>query len=238
MEIKPLGDSALLIRVAENFDDAPEVALNQVLAAKRDLETAKIPGVIEITPAYTTVAVFYDPVRAIDAGATAEDVVGWFDQRIRAELSSGAKNSLDRIERSPIEVPVCYDAEFGFDLEDVALRAGIDPKQVVDLHSGGEYRVHCVGFTGGFPFLSGLPRKIATPRRDVPRKEIPPGSVGIGGKQTGIYSIKSPGGWNVIGRTPLKLFDPKNNPPTRLRAGDLVRFRAITREEFERSTSS
>ena len=93
--------------------------------------------------------------------------------------------------------------------------------------------MHCVGFIGGFPFLGGLPPKLATPRRETPRKEIPAGSIGIGGKQTGIYPIKSPGGWNIIGRTPLRLFDPQKNPPIVLRAGDRVRFRPITREEFE-----
>jgi inhibitor of KinA len=236
MDITPLGDSALLVRVVENFDDAPENALNQVLAAQRNLEVAKIPGVIEIAPAYTTVAVFYNPARAVHGGAPAEDVVGWFEQRIREAIFS--KSSVpDRSKSPPVDIPVCYDPEFGFDLEEVARRAGISSKQVVDLHRGAEYRVHCLGFTGGFAFLGGLPKELATPRRDVPRKEIPAGSVAIGGKQTGIYSIKSPGGWNVIGRTPLKLFDPQNNPPTHLRAGDRVRFRALTREEFERSTS-
>ena len=237
MEISPLGDSALLVRVTENFDDAPEDALNKVLAAKRSLESAKIPGVIEIAPAYTTVATFYDTVRAVDAGAPADDIVGWFERRIREALSKEDFDRTDRSEKRPIEIPVCYESEFAFDLEDVALRARLDPKDVVDLHSGAEYRVHCLGFTGGFAFLGGLPSKLATPRRDVPRKEVPAGSVAIGGKQTGIYPIKSPGGWNVIGRTSLKLFDPKNNPPTLLRAGDRVRFRRITREEFERSIS-
>jgi KipI family sensor histidine kinase inhibitor len=105
----------------------------------------------------------------------------------------------------------------------------------VDLHSTAEYRVACIGFVPGFPFLAGLPKRLATPRRDVPRKEVPPGSVGIGGAQTGIYPLRSPGGWNLIGRTPLKLFDPRKDPPTILRPGDRVRFRAITREKFESS---
>jgi inhibitor of KinA len=93
--------------------------------------------------------------------------------------------------------------------------------------------VACIGFVPGFPFLTGLPKNLATPRRDTPRKEIPPGSVGIGGAQTGIYPLRSPGGWNLIGRTPLQLFDPIKNPPALLRAGDRVRFSAITREEFD-----
>src|SRR5207302_11203293 len=225
----------------------PADALNKVLAVKRGLETAKIPGAIEIAPAYTTVALFYDPVRAIDAGARVENVAGWMQERIREALKSvearvltrtsdGSAAAEDSRYSGIVEIPVCYETEFGFDLEEVARRAGLDSQEVVDLHSGAEYRVHCLGFTGGFAFLGGLPQKLATPRRGVPRKEIPAGSVAIGGKQTGIYPIKSPGGWNVIGRTSLKLFDPSKNPPTLLRAGDRVRFRSITRDEFERST--
>ena len=115
----------------------------------------------------------------------------------------------------------------------MAEHAQISTSEVVDLHSAAEYRVSCIGFTPGFPFLSGMPKKLAIPRRETPRKEIPAGSVGIGGAQTGIYPLRSPGGWNLIGRTPLKLFDPTKNPPALLQAGDRVRFRAITREEFD-----
>jgi inhibitor of KinA len=236
MEITPLGDSALLIRVAEDFDDAPGDALKKVLATKGGLEAAQIPGAIEIAPAYTTVALFYDPVQAIDAGASAENVVGWFEQRIRQALSDAGEIHADRIETSLLEIPVCYEQEFALDLDEVAEHAGVHAREVVDLHCRAQYRVHCVGFTPGFPFLGGLAPKIATPRRDVPRKEIPAGSVAIGGKQTGIYPIKSPGGWNVIGRTPLRLFDPQKNPPALLQAGDSVRFRSISREEFEHMT--
>jgi len=246
MEITPLGDSALLIRVAESFDDATIDVLNKVLATKHALEAAQIPGVVEVAPAYTTVALFCDPVRAIDAGAVVEDVFGWFEQRIQQALKSVAAPKAFGADRgragdnvpgyNSIEVPVCYDQEFAFDLDEVARNAGVHLKEVVDLHCGADYRVHCVGFTPGFPFLGGLPRQLATPRRDVPRKEIPAGSVAIGGRQTGIYPIKSPGGWNVIGRTPLRLFDPQKDPPVLLRAGDRVRFRSITREEFERAT--
>ena len=236
MEIKPLGDSTVLVRVAENFERAPEEALNAVLAAQAAIKAARIPSVLEVTPAYTTIALFYEPARAADAGAPRENIFGWMEQQIREALSTPKKVEAD-LKRSVVQIPVCYEAEFAIDLEHVAEHAGIHWKEVVDLHCGAEYRVHCVGFTPGFPFLGGLPRKIATPRRDVPRKEIPAGSVAIGGMQTGIYPIKSPGGWNVIGRTSLKLFDAKKNPPTLLRSGDRVRFRSITRDEFERSTS-
>jgi inhibitor of KinA len=237
MDVTPLGDSAVLIRVAENFEDAPERALEQVLAAERCLAAANIPGVIELAPAYTTVALFYDPMHAIKAGAPLENVFAWMEKRIRNAISKWEATSAQSINSSVIEIPVCYDGEFAFDLGDVAERGGVTPNEVVQLHSGAEYRVHCIGFTGGFPFLGGLPLKIATPRRETPRKEIPAGSVGIGGKQTGVYPIKSPGGWNIIGRTSLRLFDPQKNPPALLRVGDGVRFRPISRQEFERSTS-
>lgn len=233
MQITPLGDSAVLIRVAENFDDAPERALQRVIAAHRALVAANIPGVIELAPAYTTVALFYDPVHAIDEGAPVENLLDWFEQRIRDALAKIQTGRMDQARRSPVEIPVCYDPDFAFDLNEVAQRAGISESELVDLHAGGEYRVHCVGFIGGFPFLGGLSPKLATPRHDTPRKEIPAGSVGIGGKQTGIYPIKSPGGWNIIGRTPFRLFDPTKNPPGLLRAGDRVRFRPISREEFD-----
>ena len=109
----------------------------------------------------------------------------------------------------------------------------MSPNEVVDLHSTAHYLVNCLGFTPGFPYLTGLPKKLTTPRRATPRKEIPAGSVAIGGMQTGIYPQVSPGGWNVIGRTPRRLFRIEDDPPALLRAGDRVRFRAITRTEFE-----
>ena len=235
MEITPLGDGAVLVRVCDNFEDAPETALQRVLATQRRLAAAQIPGVIEIAPAYTTVGVFYDPSSVIAAGAPADRLFEWLKQRIDDVVATIKTTDAGRGEVTEIEVPVCYDPEFAFDLDEVAQRANLNRNEVVDLHSGAEYRVHCVGFIGGFPFLGGLPAKLTTPRRETPRKEIPAGSVGIGGKQTGIYPIKSPGGWNIIGRTPLHLFDPLRNPPGLLRAGDRVRFRPISREEFERS---
>lgn len=233
MEITPLGDSALIVRVRDSFEEAPEEALNAVIGTQYRLKNAQLPGVIELAPAYTTVAVFFDPTRVVSEGAKPDGVFDWLAERIRYELRNANEIRRDRIETSFVEVPVCYETEFALDLDEVARHAGLHWKEVVDLHCSAEYRVHCIGFTPGFPFLGGLPRKLATPRRDIPRKEIPAGSVGIGGAQTGIYPIKSPGGWNVIGRTPLRLFDPRKNPPALLRAGDRVRFRAITRDEFE-----
>src|SRR5438445_12184921 len=149
MEITPLGDSAVLIRVAENFDQAPIDVLNNVLATKSALEAAQIPGVIELAPAYTTVALFCDPVRAIDAGAPIEDVFGWLEQRIQQALKSVAAPKAFGVDRgragdnvpayNSIEVPVCYDQEFAFDLDEVVRTTGVHLKEVVDLHRSEEH---------------------------------------------------------------------------------------------------
>jgi inhibitor of KinA len=237
LDIAALGDSALIVRVREQFSDCPEEALDQVLRVFRQLRKAVIPGVIEVAPAYTGVAACFDAFTVARSSGTPDKVFDWLAKRIRAAVAGGVDPGRRlRRQRSNVrvvQIPVCYDAEFALDLDEVARHAQMSKKQVVDLHSTAEYRVACIGFVPGFPFLTGLPKQLATPRRDIPRKEISPGSVGIGGAQTGIYPLRSPGGWNLIGRTPLNLFDPTKDPPTRLCAGDRVRFRVITREEFE-----
>ena len=237
MEIIPLGDSALIVRVRERFEDAPEKTLDQVLHTLHRLREAAIPGVIELASAYTSVAVFFDPIVVAEAsGRPGTYVFDWLNEQILRVVAAGGDRGKRRKTNRAIrliEIPVCYAPEFAPDLDDVARRAEVSTKEVIDLHSTPEYQVACIGFVPGFSFLAGLAKKLATPRRDTPRKEIPPGSVGIGGAQTGIYPLRSPGGWNLIGRTPLNLFDSTKNPPALLRAGDRVRFRAITREAFE-----
>jgi inhibitor of KinA len=226
MRIEPLGDSALIIRLVEEFH--PENSLDAVLRAAHELERAALPGVIELAPAYATVGVFFDPARTgLDALRTEiEDALRKMEPA-RSPAGTG----------STIEVPVCYENEFAPDLRDVAWHAKLSVEEVVQRHASASYRVSCVGFTPGFPYLSGLPAELATPRRDSPRKRIPPGSVGIGGTQTGIYPSISPGGWNIIGRTPLRLFDVQREPPSLFHAGDRVRFRPISREEFEQPSA-
>ena len=239
MEIIPLGDSAVVVRVRERFEDAPEETLDEVLRVFQLLQRAAIPGVIELAPAYTGVAVFFDSLAVLKSNAAASGVFDELATRIRSVIAPASKRHRRRKARSAarlIEIPVCYDAEFGFDLDRVVEHTRLSEREIIDLHSSAEYRVACIGFVPGFTFLAGLPKNLATPRRDVPRKEIPAGSVGIGGAQTGIYPLRSPGGWNLIGRTPLKLFDPSKNPPTLLHPGDRVCFRAIAREEFESFT--
>lgn len=229
MEITPLGDSALIVRVCAPGDEPGEQSLRAVLDALHEIRSAAIPGILEAAPAYTTIGVFFDPLRVATAGS--DSIFDSLAGQIR-KAAARAKKSAIKAATRVVEVPVCYDSEFALDLDDVAQQIGLSGKEIVDLHCAGEYRVNCVGFTPGFPFLSGLPAKLVVPRRSTPRKEIPAGSVAIAGKQTGVYPVKSPGGWNILGRSPLRFFDPVKNPPALLCAGDRVRFRAITREEF------
>jgi inhibitor of KinA len=223
MRIEPLGDSALLVRVSEEFH--PEKSLDAVLRGAHALELAAIPGVIELAPAYTTIGVYFDSTR-----------INGFDKlkaTIEHLLQSNLEAARARAAASVIEVPVCYESDFAPDLEEVARHAGISSDEVIRQYLDATYRVACVGFTPGFPYLSGLPPELATPRRSSPRKEIPAGAVAIGGTQTGVYPRKSPGGWNIIGRTPLRLFDVQRESPALFRAGDQVRFRQISRDEFD-----
>jgi inhibitor of KinA len=234
MRIEPLGDSALLVRVVEEFH--PEQSLDMVLRAAHQLVLAAIPGVIELAPAYTTIGIFFDPTRVdFESDASGFEV-------LRARIERAMQTSLEPAHPragipSVIEVPVCYEGEFAPDLAEVARHASLSEEEVVARHAGASYRVTCVGFTPGFPYLSGLPAELATPRRASPRKEIAAGAVAIGGTQTGIYPRKSPGGWNLIGRTPWRLFDVQREPPVLFHAGDHVRFRRISRAEFERSSA-
>ncbi len=215
MEIVPLGDSALIVRVHDS--------LGAVLAAMGKLEAANIPGVSDIAPAFASVAVFLKSPENLEA---ASEAIGDALRKRRRGPRATAKSRL-------IEVPVCYEMEFALDMETVAQHCALSPNEVVARHAAARYDVRCVGFTPGFPFLGGLPTRLATPRRKSPRPVIPAGSVGIGGPQTGIYPLPSPGGWNIIGRTPMRLFDLARDPATLLRTGDRVRFVSIGREEFE-----
>jgi len=232
MRIEPLGDSALIVRVVDDFARDPEASLDTVLAAFHSLEAAAISGVTELAPAYSTIGVFFH-VAEVARAAGGQGPLVWLSTRIERALKIRSAPNKKGVETPAIEIPVCYDREFAFDIDDVARAAGLAEVEVIHRHASAAYRVACVGFIAGFPFLSGLPSELATPRRAVPRKEVPAGSVAIGGAQTGIYLRNSPGGWNVIGRTPLRLFDVQRDPPTILQAGNRVRFQEISREKFD-----
>ena len=214
LEILPLGDAGLIVRVGDS--------LGEVLATARKLEAARIPGVIEIAPAFASVGLFLASPAFLASCAAAIPAV------LRGRKRAGATVRPPRA----LEVPVCYDPEFALDLELVAKDCGLPPNEIVERHAAARYEVRFVGFTPGFPYLGGLPAALATPRRATPRTAVPAGSVAIAGGQSGIYPLASPGGWNIIGRTPLRLFDVAREEPALFAAGDRVRFVAITREEF------
>lgn len=226
MRITPLGDTALIIEIGDRIDEATH---HRVQAATRLLDAANLPGVWEAVPAYTTVTLFYDPLKA--AAAAQGDPVAWLGTKA-AEVLGKLPRSVGPRGGRVVEIPVCYGGEFGPDLEEVATRTGLPPGEVVRRHGAAEYLVHVIGFAPGFAYMGGLPRELAVPRRETPRTKVPPGSVGIVNDQTCIYPLPTPGGWNLLGRTPTRMFRPQQEPPTFLEAGDRVRFRAITPEEF------
>ena len=228
MRLQPLGDSALILDFADESSDADEL-LRRALTVAEVLERAQIPGVIEITSAYQSVALFLD-LSSVTAAAADRQIEDFLNDRIASALAAAGRATKRRV-RS-VDIPVCYDGEFALDLARVAEQVTLNPSEVIALHLSAKYTTACIGFMPGFPFLAGLPKQLHLPRLATPRTHVPAGSVAIAGAQSGIYPLESPGGWNVIGRTPIQLFDPKANPPALLRAGDQVRFRAITRDEF------
>jgi inhibitor of KinA len=184
------------------------------------------PATLNLHPAYSSVLVSFDPLRTHP-----NDFSAYILKLV---------NQLGAVEVSPprlIEVPVCYDSSVGPDLEFVAHHNGLTMEDVVQYHCSVEYLVYFIGFSPGFPYLGELPKRIASPRLPTPRVRVPAGSVAIGGSQTGIYSVSSPGGWRIIGRSPMKLFDPNLDPPSALEMGDLVRFRPIALSEYQDLTS-
>jgi inhibitor of KinA len=233
MRISPLGDSALRLELGVKIDESTHVRVQAACAA---LGEAVVPGIREVVPAYTTVTIHYNPAEVFAAGAPAEDLAGWLALRVEQAVA-GARRAATPAGRT-VEIPVCYGGGFGPDLARVAAQAGLSEAEVVRRHAAAHYRVALVGFSPGFPYLLGLPAELATPRHARPRTAVPAGSVAIAGEQTGVYPLSSPGGWNLIGRTTVRLFDPSADPPALLQTGDRVRFRAVDRATFDRAAAN
>lgn len=187
------------------------------------LEAAEIPGLVDVIPAYESIALVFD--REIEVSHIISEYIN----------SSIHRSSGQDVTANKIEVPVCY--ELGLDWQEVEAYTGLSKNEIIQKHTGGKYTVAMMGFLPGFLYLSGLDKTIACPRKEDPRTNIPAGSVGIGGYQTGIYSLKSPGGWQIIGRTPNTFFDVHSSPPTNIRFGDIITFTQISKKEFEEATS-
>ena len=207
-------------------DDISPETNGRVYGLMAAIEGAETAGVLEMVPTYRSLLVYYDPDAVTATG---------LEEAIR-ELGADA---LERESREPrvVEVPTRYGGEHGPDLDFVARHAGLSVDEVVSLHSGVDYLVYMMGFSPGFPYLGGLHPALATPRLESPRSVIPAGSVGIAEGQTGVYPVASPGGWRLIGRTPVKLFDPQRRQPTLLSPGDRVRFVPVDDAELEAAQS-
>ena len=210
------GDRALVVELGDSIDTAVNDRVRGLMTAVEGLELA---GIDDLVPAYRSLLIAYDPVVA-----PRQELIEAVTEACRGLGSTG------EAERRVVTLPTLYGGEHGPDLGDVAGHSGMDPDRVVALHSGVEYRVYMIGFAPGFPYLGGLPPELATPRLASPRVRIPPGSVGIAESQTGVYPAASPGGWRLIGRTPVRLFDPGREPPSIVVAGDFIRFEALGSE--------
>ncbi len=226
LRIEPLGDRALLVILGEGIDSHVN---DQVHALADALRKRKLPGVQDLVPAYATLAVHYDPAPWAGHAASPFQVLETEIRHLEWKAESGSLPD-PRL----VEIPVCYGGEWGPDLREVAELCRLGEQIVVDRHTAPEYRVFMLGFTSGFPYLGGLDPSLAAPRRETPRPSVPAGSVGIAGMQTGIYPLETPGGWQIIGRTPLSLFNPSAQDPCLLSPRDRLRFVAIDPDEFQR----
>lgn len=245
-ECHMLGDSAIVIQLGTDIHVS---ILNRVRRLTRYLEQNRFEGFIEIVPAYTTITIYYDSFQVYTHYAEAgikrnggrikgtntllpSRLVLQHIQQLLDNFDIENSHCGDELEEV-YEIPVCYGEGYGPDLEEVAAYHRVSKEEIVHLHTSQVYPVHMIGFAPGFPYLGGMDTRLVTPRKSVPQTRIPAGSVGIGGAQTGIYPFETPGGWHVIGRTPLALFRPDLDPPSLLKAGDHVKFISITPEQFD-----
>jgi KipI family sensor histidine kinase inhibitor len=199
------------------FSFSDEISLESHHRVRRLMRRLHGPGVLNVHPGYSSVLVSFDPRRttheAVEALAEGDD-----SEEIHAARL--------------VEIPVCYGGEFGPDMDAVCAHTALSFNRVVEMHTSPEYLVYFLGFSPGFPYLGGMPEELAVPRLKTPRKSVPAGSVAIGATQTGVYPVSSPGGWHIIGRTPVRLFDAAADPPALLAMGDKVRFIPIGEDEF------
>ena len=217
-KIYTAGDSSVLIEFGKEI--SPEVN-GQITALVHLMKEQHIEGVVDMIPAFCSLLINYDP-RVISYGKIRRRLEKLLKLEVRQEGGS----------RQVIQIPVCYGGQYGPDLENIASHAGLSPQEVIDIHCSRDYLIYMLGFLPGFSYLGGLDERIHTPRLANPRIRIPAGSVGIGGPQTGIYPLDSPGGWQLLGMTPVKTYDPARQSPILFEAGDYIRFVPVNEEMF------
>ncbi len=221
LRILSAGDRAFVVELGDTIDPAVNA---RVRALAEAVAQGLGPEVIEVVPTYRSLLVIHDPLRSPRERLA---------PKVEALARQLAMEAAGELPGRTVHVPACYGGAYGPDLEDVARRAGLAVDEVISIHASATYLVYMLGFTPGFPYLGGMPPEIATPRLDTPRERVDAGFIGIGGGQTGIDPVPSPGGWRLVARTPLRLFDPAALSPFLLAAGDRLRFDPIGPEEFE-----
>lgn len=220
IEYIPSGDSAFLVKFGNEISEEINRDLRAYFIAFNEQE---IEGVIECIPSYTDLMVLYDPL-----------IIQYRDLLHRLKQISETMQDIHIPEARTIEIPVLYGQTFGEDMQAVQSHTRMSEQEIIKIHSEHKYLVYMLGFTPGFCYLGGMNPKIATPRKEIPSQRILAGSVGIAAEQTGIYPIDSPGGWQVIGRTPLRLFDPERKPEFLIQAGDYLKFYPISEEVYHK----
>lgn len=214
------GDCAVCVEFGNEI--SPEIN-KKIRAFKIAVEKSGIPGIVETVPTYRSLLVHYRP-----------EVIGFQELTGKFEELMGSLSNIQIPPPTVIEIPVLYGGEMGPDIENVAAHNGKTVDEVIEIHTSKEYLIYMLGFIAGFPYLGGMSKEIATPRLKSPRVKIDGGSVGIAGEQTGVYPVDSPGGWQLIGRTPLKLYDAEREKPVLLEAGQYIKFRSVTAEEYRK----
>lgn len=215
----PAGDKAVVMEFGNEISKEINAKIRNLV---KFADEAKIEGIEEILPTYRSVQIMYDPLK-IDYSELVKNL-----EMLSSKTVEGQKETI-----KIVEIPTLYGGEYGPDINFVAEHNNITTDEVIEIHTGTDYLVYMLGFTPGFTYLGGMSEKISTPRLASPRTKIPAGSVGIAGSQTGMYPSETPGGWQLIGRTPVKLYDPKKEPPVLLSAGDYVRYVSISEQEYK-----
>ena len=218
IKVVPEGDSGLLIQ----FEQVISPAINQRIAAiVKPIRAQQISGIIDMIPTYCSLLINYNP-----------QAISYKELHHRIESIVKMDTKTESITKKVYEIPTCYGGKYGPDLKNIAEHAGLSEEEVIRIHSSSDYLIYMLGFLPGFTYLGGLDERIHTPRLANPRVLIPAGSVGIGGSQTGIYPVDSPGGWQLMGMTPVKTYDPNRAEPILVQAGDYIRFVPVSEEEY------
>ncbi len=219
MKFLKAGDSSLVIELGNEISTEINYNLKKITEY---LDSLNHKGIKDLLPTYRSIIVYYNPLII-----TFDEIKSMVEKNIAISSEKGGKTK-----KEIVEIPVLYGGEHGPDIENIATHNNLTIEEVIDIHTSGEYLVYMLGFTPGFPYLGGMDKKIATPRLTTPRTKIPGGSVGIAGEQTGVYPIDSPGGWQLLGNSPLEFFNPVKEKPFLLKAGEYIKFVQISQEEY------